>query len=103
MNMTMTKARKRDTYTAGDLSFPNPSRSYDETVHGVRFWGYDQTIEVSFFIEANALSKLNPNTKPDETGLLNIFDVNRNLIHKAAGTVYSRWNLLDKHSYLNLI
>ncbi|MGI9335533.1 MAG: DUF1488 domain-containing protein [Gammaproteobacteria bacterium] len=74
----------------GALSFPNPSRSYDETGHGVRFWGYDQAIEVSFFVEASALSKIDSETKPDEVAILKSFDVNRDRIREAASTTYSR-------------
>jgi hypothetical protein len=53
------------------LSFPNPSRNYDESVHGVRFWG-----------DANA--------KADEVGFLETFDVNLNGIRNLAGKIYSR-------------
>jgi hypothetical protein len=74
----------------GTLSFPNPSRSYDDTGRGVRFWGYDQTIEISFFLEEEALSKINPETRTNETGFLNTFDVNRDRICKVAGSIYSR-------------
>jgi hypothetical protein len=49
------------------LSFPNPSRNYDESVHGVRFWG-----------------------KADEVGFLETFDVNLNGIRNLAGKIYSR-------------
>ena len=72
------------------LSFPNPSRNYDESVHGVRFWGYDQTFEIAFFIEDGALLKINANAKADEVGFLETFDVNLNLIRKLAGKIYSR-------------
>jgi hypothetical protein len=72
------------------LSFPNPSRNYDGSVHGVRFWGYDQTFEITFFIEAGALLKISSNTKADEMGFLETFDVNLNRIHKLAGKIYSR-------------
>jgi hypothetical protein len=72
------------------LNFPNPSRSYDETGHGVRFWGYDQTLEVSFFVEAGALSKVRPDTTETEAGFLNTFDVNRDRICKVASNIYSR-------------
>lgn len=85
----MTKPRKVDNET-GDLSFPNPSRSYDETAHGVRFWGYDRTFEVSFFVDARAFTKINPETRADEAGFLSTFDVNRNQIREAASNVYSR-------------
>ena len=74
----------------GALTFPNPSRSYDETVHGVRFWGYDRTFEISFFVEANAFSKINPETIRDEAGFLSTFDINLNRIHEVAGDAYSR-------------
>ncbi len=42
------------------LSFPNPSCSFDATKNRVDFWGYDNVIEVSFHIEADALKKLCP-------------------------------------------
>ena len=85
----MTKARKSNT-GAEALNFPNPSRSYDVTGHGVRFWGYDKTFEISFFVEDRALSKVSPETSTDETGFLNTFDVNRDRIRAVAGNVYSR-------------
>jgi len=72
------------------LSFPNPSRSYNESVHGVRFWGYDKTFEITFFIEEGALLKVNTNTKADEVGFLETFDINLNRIRKLAGKIYSR-------------
>ena len=42
------------------LSFPNPSRSFDAGSSRVRFWGYDSTIEISFFVEVDALNGLCP-------------------------------------------
>lgn len=72
------------------LNFPNPSRSYDVTKHGVRFWGYDQTFEISFFVEENALSKINPEMTEDEVGFLNTFDVNRDRMREVASNIYSR-------------
>ena len=42
------------------LVFPNPCRSFDESENRVRFWGYDRSIEVSFFVEAAALKRLCP-------------------------------------------
>lgn len=74
----------------GAINFPNPSRSYDDIGHGVRFWGYDKTIEIAFFVEEEALSKVNPGTSDDEAGYLDTFDVNRDRICKVAGTLYSR-------------
>jgi hypothetical protein len=75
---------------SGAVNFPNPSRSYDDTGHGVRFWGYDKTIEIAFFVEEEALSKVNPETSADEAGFLDTFDVNRDRICKVAGDIYSR-------------
>jgi hypothetical protein len=69
------------------LDFPNVSRSYDETRDLVRFWGYDRTIEVSFFVEAGALSKLDPRTRKQEAGYLETFDAAREQIYKAARKV----------------
>ena len=59
-------------------------------MHGVRFWGYDQTFEITFFIEDGALLKINSNTKADEVRFLETFDVNLNRIRKLAGKIYSR-------------
>jgi hypothetical protein len=36
------------------LHFPNPSRYFDEKSSRILFWGYDRTIEVSFFLETAA-------------------------------------------------
>jgi len=34
------------------LNFPNNSRSFDANRSRVCFWGYDSTIEISFFVAA---------------------------------------------------
>ena len=70
------------------LSFPNPSRSYDADKKRVRFWGHDSTIEVSFFVEVDALIQLCPGMNVAETGFLQAFDSVLNRIHKAANKVY---------------
>jgi Protein of unknown function (DUF1488) len=72
------------------IEFPNYSRSYDRTRHAVRFWGYDSAIEASFFIDEAALRRIQPNTRRDESGFLNAFDCNRDLICAAAARVYVR-------------
>ena len=72
------------------LSFPNPSRSYDESKHGVCFWGYDRTFEIAFFVECDALSKMEPDAKTDENGSLGTFDRQRDRILAIAAIVYSR-------------
>jgi len=72
------------------IDFPNHSRSYDSTRRAVRFWGHDSAIEASFFIDEDALTRIQPNTLPDELGFLNAFDSNRDLICAAAAKVYVR-------------
>ncbi len=72
------------------VTFPNLSRSYDVTRRAVRFWGYDRSMENSFFVTWEALRHLQPNLQPDETGFLRAFDSNRNLICEIAAKVYAR-------------
>jgi hypothetical protein len=72
------------------LSFPNQSRSYDSRKQCVRFWAHDASFEIPFFVEAGALSRIDPNATSDEHGLLNVFDLNRDRICAAAGRVYAR-------------
>ena len=72
------------------LSFPNQSRSYDARQHCVRFWAYDEALEVPFFVEASALCRMDPKAARDEPGLLNAFDLHRGRIFKAAIRIYSR-------------
>ena len=72
------------------LSFPNQSRFYDATRGAVRFWGHDSAMEASFFVDAEALQRIKPDTRSDETGLLGAFDSNRKLIYTTAAEVYHR-------------
>ena len=72
------------------IEFPNHSRSYDQTRHAVRFWGHDSAIEASFFIDEDALRRIQPDARPDESGFLNAFDSNRDAICAAAARVYVR-------------
>ena len=72
------------------LSFPNQSRFYDATRGAVRFWGHDSAMEASFFVNADALKRIKPDTQVDEVGLLNAFDSNLKLIYETAAKVYER-------------
>ena len=72
------------------LSFPNSSRSYDETRRAVRFWGNDSAMETSFYITADALNRIQPGSAVDQPGTLQAFDNNRPLIYAAAAKVYAR-------------
>jgi hypothetical protein len=72
------------------LNFPNPSRSFDANRNRVQFWGYDNAIEVSFFVGADALKKLCPEMRDAEAGFLSAFDAARRRIHQVASKVYTR-------------
>jgi hypothetical protein len=72
------------------IDFRNHSRSYDSTRRAVRFWGHDSAIEASFFIDEDALKRIEPDARPDESGFPKAFDSNRDLICAAAARVYVR-------------
>lgn len=72
------------------LRFPNHSRSYDATRRAIRFWGYDSAMEASFFVDVEALKRIQPDMTFDEAGLLTAFDSNRELIYATAAKVYGR-------------
>jgi uncharacterized protein DUF1488 len=72
------------------ISFPNSSRSYDATRRAVRFWGYDRSMERSFFIVAEALKQIQPNLRFDAADILRAFDANRERIYAVAAKVYAR-------------
>ena len=71
------------------LNFPNPSCSFDATKNRVDFWGYDNVIEVSFHLEADALRKLCPQMGDAEAGFLKAFDTVRKRIYEVAEKVYT--------------
>lgn len=75
------------------LNFPNESRSFDANRNRVRFWGYDGAIEISFFVEADALRKLgplSPESSDVEALFLQVFDAARERIYKVADNVHTR-------------
>jgi hypothetical protein len=72
------------------LKFPNHSRSYDRTRRAVCLWGYDTSIEYSFFVTVGALERVEPHLRRDEEGFLGAFDANRDLIFRTAAEVHSR-------------
>jgi hypothetical protein len=71
------------------LNFPNSSRSYDETRHAVRFWGYDSAMEVSFFVTVDALSRLDVRPLNNEADALAAFDAHCERIRSAAGKAFA--------------
>ena len=72
------------------LNFPNPSCSFDATKNRVGFWGYDNVIEISFYVGADALKRLCPEMTDAEAGFLKAFDAARKRIHEVAEEVYAR-------------
>lgn len=70
------------------LTFPNRSRSFDETRKAVRFLAHDGMFEVTFFIESSALVEIDyPRTTAAECLLA--FDAARSAIQEAAQYRYS--------------
>jgi hypothetical protein len=47
-------------------------------------------MEASFFIEGEALRRIQPDIRLNEAGLLSAFDLNRDLIYATAAKVYQR-------------
>jgi hypothetical protein len=72
------------------LNFPNRSRVFDSTRRAVRFWGHDSAMEWSFFVSEDALRRIQPDMRRDESAFLDAFDSNRNLIYAAATKAYGR-------------
>jgi len=72
------------------LNFSNPSRSFDAAKKRVEFWGYDNVIEISFFVEMGALKKLCPEMEDVEAGILKAFDASRKQIQDVAEKVHAR-------------
>ena len=71
------------------IEFPNQSRSYDGKRRGVRFWGHDDSREVSFLVEEDALTRMNQISPRTEDEFLIAFDANRDRMFKAARKAYS--------------
>jgi hypothetical protein len=59
-------------------------------LRAVRFWGHDGAMEASFFVNQEALQRIQPSMRFDEEGLLRAFDRQRDLIHATATKVYRR-------------
>ncbi len=70
------------------LTFPNPSRSFDEAHNVVRFTGYDGVFQVPFIVEAAALITSGGKAFR-EAECLTAFDAARELILDVARKAYS--------------
>lgn len=72
------------------LTFPNPSRSYDEAGKRIRFVGHDGMFQISFSVAADALSKAPSGTATSEATYLAAFDTASSSIHDIASRAYAR-------------
>ena len=72
------------------LRFPNPSRNLDAIQSRVCFWGYYSAIEITFYVETDALKRLCPEMSSAESGFLQAFDTARQRIHEVADKVYGK-------------
>lgn len=70
------------------LTFPNPSRSYDEENVAVRFMGYYGMVSVPFLIEKSALD-VSGRIDFTEAALLSAFDASIKNIHLAARKLHA--------------
>lgn len=63
-----------DRKDADDPQLSQPEPELRPRTRRIRFWGYDNTIEVPFFIEESALIKLSAGTHRVEAAILAAFD-----------------------------
>jgi CRP/FNR family cyclic AMP-dependent transcriptional regulator len=90
-------AKKRGAPPAlAKITFPNHSRSHDVARRAVRFFGYDNVLEVLFRVSESALARLEGGTIHGSAGILNAFDRHRDRIVAVASAVYSRG---DRRTY----
>jgi len=52
------------------LSFPNQSRFYDATRRAVRIWGHYSAMEATFFVNEDALKRIQSDMGFDEVAVL---------------------------------
>jgi hypothetical protein len=74
------------------LHFPNSMRSFDDSKNRVCFWGYDKTIEVSFFVGVDALQRIQKGAGGTEAEILAVFDAAIEKIHQVAAKLYNSGN-----------
>ena len=72
------------------LTFPNPSRSYDEASKRIRFVGHDGMFQISFSVATDAISKAPSGTATAEATYLAAFDTASKSIHDIARNAYAR-------------
>ena len=72
------------------LSFPNQSRTFDETHAQIRFLGHDNVFEVTFCLEIDALIKIDRLLVRTEQSCFSVFDGAREAIERVAQRAYHR-------------
>lgn len=72
------------------ISFPNPSRSYDNQSHRIRFVGHDGMFQISFAITVDALSSTSSGPLDGEADFLRAFDAAHEAIQGIARKAYSK-------------
>ena len=72
------------------LNFPNRNRSFEPRQDRVRFWGHDDALEITFFLEGATLRNLCPGLGADEADILRAFDSTISWIHQIARQAYER-------------
>lgn len=70
------------------IAFPNPSRSYDERRHSVRFVGHDGLMQIRFFLPVSILADDLSVRMPTEVDYLSAFDGMRKRIFDVARKAY---------------
>jgi hypothetical protein len=75
---------------AATLTFPNLNRQYDAAMDRISFFGNDGTLEIPFFLKAQALFRLYPRTGANEPAMLAAFDAGRARINEVAGKAFAR-------------
>lgn len=70
------------------LTFPNPSRSFDQGRNAIRFIGHDGLFEVPFYVAVDALAKFG-NKASSEAECLKAFDEARSSVQDAARAAYT--------------
>lgn len=76
--------------TTDGLKFPNPSREYELRADGVRYWAYDDVVEVTFIIYRDALAKVANVELSAGDDCLAAFDKNIVRIHQLSRARYSQ-------------
>ena len=76
------------------MMFASHARTFDAGRQGIRFYGYDGTIQWPFFVTAEALRRMHPSMVHSEAGMLEAFDSNRDVICALATKLYT-WGCGD--------